>query len=153
MRLTRAQLARIKALENAQGQITPRAVVAEAKQSKSPLHALFDWNTKNAAEKWWLQRAREVIGAVTVQVTHNQTTINAPCYVFDTTMPGQGYRNVVALQSDPASARESLVYTLETAAGHIRRAYDLAGPLKMQREIDALLKAVVGVVRVVQKAA
>lgn len=153
MKLTQAQLARIKALENPRGQITPRAVVAEAKQPKSPLHPLFNWNVKDAAERWWLQRAREIIGAVTIQVTQNHATIKAPCYVFDTTMSGQGYRNVVALQSDPASARESLVYTLETAAGHLRRAYDLAAPLKMQREIDQLLKAIVGVVRVVQKAA
>jgi len=55
------------------------------------------------------------------------------------------------MKGDSESARESLVYTLETAAGHLRRAYDLAGPLGLQKEIDALLQEVAGVARIVQK--
>jgi hypothetical protein len=54
------------------------------------------------------------------------------------------------MQRDPAQARESLVYTLETAAGHLRRAYDLAVPLGLSKEIDRLLAQIAGVARIVK---
>jgi hypothetical protein len=148
MKLTQVQLAAIRALENPRGQITATAVVQAARPTKSPLHDLFDWNVKVAAEKWWLHRARVIIGAVTIQVTTQEFTYNASAYVVDTTVEGQGYRSVVALKSDSESARESLVYTLEMAAGHLRRAFDLAAPLGLADEIDHLLQQIAGVRRV-----
>jgi hypothetical protein len=151
VKLTQAQLARIKALENSKGQITARRVLEEARQERSPLHPLFNWDVKHAAERWWLHRARLVIGAVSIQVTHNHAVIKAPCYVVDTSVKGEGYRNVVAMKSDVASSRESLVYTLEMAAGQLRRAYDLAVPLKLTREIDTLLAQIAGVARIAQQ--
>lgn len=153
MKLTNTQLARIKGLER-RGKITARRVYEDAKNAKSPLHALFDWNVQHAAEKWWLHRARLIIGAVTVEVTHNHTVITSPAYVVDTTATkGGGYQSVVSLKADPDSARESLIYTLEVAAGHIRRAYDLSAPLGLQRQIDQLLAQIAGVMRVVEKKA
>ena len=151
MKLTQAQIARIKSLENRKGQISARKVLDDAKDDKSPLHSLFNWDLKQAAEKWWLHRARIIIGSVSIQVTHTEAVIKTPCYVVDTTKKEGGYRSVVAMKGDSESARESLVYTLETAAGHLRRAYDLAGPLGLQKEIDALLQEVAGVARIVQK--
>lgn len=151
MRLTQAQLQRIHALESKAGRLSAKALVADAKQKRSPLHALFDWRVRVAAEKWWLQRARQIIGAVTIQVVHSTATIKAPCYVVDTSVKGGGYRSVVALKADAASARQSLVYTLETAAGHLRRAYDLSASLGLEKEIDALLLQVASVQRVIQR--
>jgi len=57
MKLTQAQIARIKSLENRKGQISARKVLDDAKDDKSPLHSLFNWDLKQAAEKWWLHRA------------------------------------------------------------------------------------------------
>lgn len=151
MKLTQAQLAHIKTLEDRNGRITAPKLVADARHARSPLHTLFNWNVKQAAEQSWLQRARIIIGAVTIQVTHNHTTIKAPCYIVDAGAKGGGYRSVVALQGDTVSARESLVYTLETAAGHLRRAYDLAVPLGLSGEIDALLAQIAGVKKLVEK--
>lgn len=153
MKLSQAQLARIKALENRKGQLTARRVLEDAKDADSPLHALFDWDIQQAAERWWLHRARLIIGAVTIQVTHHSSVVKTPCYVVDTTTKVEGYRSVVSLKKDPEAARESLVYTLETAAGHLRRAYELAAPLGLQKEIDVLLEQIAGVTRVVQKKA
>jgi hypothetical protein len=153
MRLSQTQLARIKGLENSKGQITARKLLDDARSARSPLHALFNWNIKHAAERWWLHRARLIIGAVTIQVTHQHAVIKSPCYVVDTTTAGEGYRSVVSMKTDSASARESLIYTLEVAAGHLRRAYDLAGPLGLTRELDALLAQIAGVVRVAAKKA
>lgn len=147
MKLTQSQLEAIKALENKRGQIAPRQVVEAARDAANPLHALFDWDANAAAEKWWLHRAREIIGAVTIQITEQHSVVKAPYYVVDTSAEGQGYRSVVAMKSDPASARESLVYTLEVAAGHLRRAYDLAGPLNLQAEVNTLVQQITGLQR------
>jgi hypothetical protein len=150
VKLTQAQLARIKALENGKGQITARRVLEDARHARSPLHPLFNWDVKHAAEHWWLHRARLIIGAVSIQVTHNHAVIKAPCYVVDTSVKGDGYRSVAAMKTDSDSARESLIYTLEMAAGQLRRAYDLAAPLGLTRQIDALLAQIAGVARIAE---
>jgi hypothetical protein len=147
MKLTQAQIKRIKALENRRGQVTPRRVIEDAKSPKSPLHELFTWSEGEAAEKWWLHQARLIIGAVRVMVTNETHSYRVSGYVVDTTMEGSGYRSTAAITSDPESARESLVYTLEVAAGHVKRAFDLSGPLGLAKEVDALLAQIAGVQR------
>lgn len=149
MKLTDAQIARVRELETARGEITPRAVVEDAKDKDSPLHSLFEWNKAKAAEAHWLQVAREVIGSVTLIVTTTEHTIKAPHYVRDPDANGQGYRSVSSLRNDPDSAREALIYALQVASGHLRRAQDLAAPLGMQAEIDHLLMQVAGVQRLI----
>jgi hypothetical protein len=149
MRLTRAQIAAIRALENSRGQIQPRQVVAAAKHKQSPLHTLFDWNVQQSAERWWMHRARVIIGAVTIQVATHEVSYKASAYMVDTAVEGQGYRSVRALKHDTVNARESLIYTLEMAAGHVRRALDLATPLGLAAEVDHLLHEIAGVQRVI----
>lgn len=153
MKLTPEQIASIRALEDAEGRVTPQQVIDAAKDKDSPLHGLFDWNKNEAAGKWWLHQAREIIGAVKVQFTTQTAVIAAPCYVVDTDAEGAGYRAVASLKADPESARSSLIYTLNVAAGHIRRAYDLAGPLGLQSDIDALLRQITGLQRAAGKKA
>jgi hypothetical protein len=151
IKLTTRQVARIKSLENAQGQLTAEQVVNDAKDKRSPLHVLFDWNLKSAAEKFWKWQAREIIGAVTVIVTNETTTIRSPVYVHSP--DAKGYQSVATLRADPNQARESLIYTLEMASGHLRRGLDLAAPLGLQAQIDQLLAEVAGVQLIVRRQA
>jgi hypothetical protein len=154
MRLTEAQIARVHALEDARGVVTADQVVEEAKNKRSPLHALFEWNLSKAAALQWVSRAREIIGAVEVVVVNETTTVRSPFYMRDTSLGGdQGYRAVSSLRADPEQARESLIFTLTVASGHLKRAYDLAEPLGLTREIDALLEQVAGVQRAIRTAA
>lgn len=158
MKLTQAQLAHIKTLEDRNGRLTAKRVLTDARRPKSPLHSLSvfrGWNIEQASEKWWLHCAQLVIGAVTYQYTHKERTIKAVAYVVDPSQKGNGggggYRSVQAIQDDPDAARESLIYTLEVAAGHLRRAYDIAPPLGLTREIDALLEQIAGVKRLAER--
>jgi hypothetical protein len=153
MKLTEAQIVRVRELETARGEITPRAIVEDAKAKTSPLHPLFEWNKTKAAEAHWLVIAREVIVSVTLVVTTSEHQIKAPHYMRDPQAQGQGYRSVVALRTEPDQAREALIYTLNVAAGHLRRAQDLAAPLGMQAEIDLLLERIAGVQRLITKVA
>jgi len=156
MKLTQAQQAHLRSLEDRHGRLTARRVLADARRPKSPLHDLKvwrGWDAEHATEKWWLHCAQIVIGAVTVQVIHNERVIKSVAYIVDPSNKTGGYRSAVALKADPDAARESLIYTLETAAGHLRRAYDLAPALGLTREIDALIKQITGLVRVAGKKA
>jgi hypothetical protein len=150
MKLTEEQIAAIQALENEKGELTPDQVVEAAKPKGSVLHDLFVWDKALAARAHWIQTAREIIGAVRVVVTTATTTVRTPMYVRDPDANGQGYRSVSGLRADPAAARESLIYTLEVASGHLRRAFDLAGPLGLADEIDQLVVQVAGVQRLVR---
>lgn len=145
-RLTKAQIDRIRSLETRSGRISAKKVVEDARRPSSPLHKLFDWRVRAAAERWWLHRARQIIGLVQYEVTTSTTVVHVPAYVANGR--GEGYRSTVSLKADTVAARESLIYTLEVAAGHVRRALDLAGPLGLQGEIDELLQRIVGVQRV-----
>jgi hypothetical protein len=153
MKLTAEQVERLNSLETAKGGLLPSVVIEDAKLKDSPLHGLFEWNIKKAAAIQWIQRAREIIGAVQIVVTTNEATVRAPMYVRDPEAKGEGYRSVVSLRNDPVNARESLIYTLDVAAGHIRRAQDLAQSLDLAGEIDQLLAQIVGVQRLIQRAA
>lgn len=153
MKLTQEQIGRVRALETGRGEITADAVVEDAKSKTSPLHSLFEWDKSKAAMAYWVQQAREIIGAVYVVVTIETSTVKAPLYVRDPEAKGQGYRSTTALAKEPEQARESLVYTLEVAAGHVRRAYDLAGPLGMVGEVERLLEQIVGLQRIIRSAA
>lgn len=149
MRLTQAQIAAIHALENDKGQIKPSQVVRAAKDKRSPLHSLFDWNQANAAGKWWLHTARLILGSVKIQVETQEFNYRASAYIVDTEVDGEGYRAVAKIKADPDSARESLIYTLEVSAGHLRRAMDLAAPLGLSKQIDRLIVQITGLQRAV----
>jgi len=150
MKLTQAQLAHIQSLEDRFGRITRHRLLADARKPKSPLHSLSvwrGWDKTKLAETQLLHCADLVIGAVTYQYTHNERVIDTPKYVVDRSVKTGGHRNAIAMRADPNAARESLIYTLEIAAGHLRRAYDLAAPLGLVKEIDSLLAQIAGVKR------
>lgn len=153
MTLTTDQIEAVRSLQDEDGRITPDVVVEEARRKSSPLHGLFEWDKAKAASIYWIAQAREIIGAVRIVVTNESSTVKAPLYVRDPEASGQGYRSVMALRSNPEQARESLIYTLEVAAGHLRRALDLASPLGLSVDIDRLIEQVVGVQRNIKQAA
>lgn len=152
IKLTQQQIAHVQALENSNRGIDAKIVVADARKKSSPIHSLFDWDKGRCAERDLERQARVVIGAVQMIVTNTVTSMKVPVYVKDPDVRS-GYRAVTALAASPDSARESLIYTLEVASGHLRRALMLAEPLGMQGEIDALLDRIVGVQRLLKKAA
>lgn len=154
MKLTTEQVERVKLLATDRGCLTPDVIWQDARSKSSPLHSCFEWNLRKAAEESWRQTAREIIGAVRIVITTQTTTIRAPVYVRDPSVGGdQGYRSVTALRADPPAARASLIYTLETAAGHLRRAMELAQPLGLEQEIDGLLMQITGLQRVLRSEA
>jgi hypothetical protein len=130
MKLTQAQLQRIQALESKAGRLSARRRPCRRKDKRSPLHSLLQLEPASdvALEKAWLQQSQgDHRRRSRMQVVHTRATMKAPAYVVDTTVKGGGYRSVVALNEDKTSARQSLIYTLETAAGHSAEGLRLGG--------------------------
>lgn len=147
MKLTEEQIAHVKLLENERGVLTADALVEDAKNKTSPLHTLpvwQNWNKTEAAHAWWLECAREIIRTVQIVVTTETATVSAPYYVHDPDVKGQGYRSVVALQRDPASARQALIDELTRAAGAMTRARTVAAALNLTDEIDLMIAQISG---------
>lgn len=138
---------RLVELENEHGQITPEVVVTDAKDKKSPLHDLFDWDVRSAAMKHWLDTARTIIRSVRLVSSIVETTvIKAPHYVRDPSIPGneQGYISIARLQKDPEAAKASLLLEFGRAEGALTRARQLAEVLALEHEVESLIARVVG---------
>jgi hypothetical protein len=51
------------------GELSPEAVVQAAKEKKSPLHSVFEWDDKKAGHEFRLQQACVLIRSVVVTIT------------------------------------------------------------------------------------
>lgn len=155
MKITRAQVARIQALEGRTGQLRASDIVEDAKKKTSPLHSLFDWNVRRAAEAHWKEQAREIIRSVKMVVETTHYRISVPAYVRDPGAPlrEEGYRRVATLKSDREASRAALITALEAANGHLQRCYDLAAGLGLSGEVDVLLDKVAGFRRSLEEVA
>jgi len=77
------------------GRLTPERVVRAARNPKSPLHACFEWDDQEAARKYRLYQARNLI--LSVRVKHEEEPEQEPLRVFvrDEDDEGSHYREVV----------------------------------------------------------
>lgn len=145
LKLTEIQRERVLLLTGEHGELTPRTIVEDARNVESPLHELFQWDDKVAAEQQRLHTARTVIRSVVITVTTTNATIRAPLYVRDPdAAPAQGYRSVEALRQDEAVARQALITELNRAAGTLMRAQRVAAALNLVDELEILTQRIVG---------
>jgi hypothetical protein len=90
------------------GAVTPKQVVDFARSDKTALHALFTWDDSEAAEKWRLHQARNVL-RVTVTMLPNETI---PSRVVVSLMPdrhaGVGYRSMPTVLNDKEKSEQLL---------------------------------------------
>jgi hypothetical protein len=55
------------------GTLTPTDVVDEARDMNNPLHEVFEWDNSEAADRYRLQQARQLINHITVDIKYNNT--------------------------------------------------------------------------------
>lgn len=103
-----AELKRIAAANG--GELQPRAIVEAARSGDSPLHRQFDWDDTDAAEKWRLHQARQLIRViVSYEPVGNGKSV--PCRVFVSLTPDRdvgGYRLTATVLADPDQRRQLL---------------------------------------------
>lgn len=62
------------------GAVTNKNFVEESRPEDSTTHSLFEWNDSIAAEKWRLDQARRIIGAVKIVVQNPSTETSKETY-------------------------------------------------------------------------
>lgn len=142
--LIAARLAKIA--EENDGNLTPDAVLEDARSKKSPLHDQFEWNDGEAAHKYRLEQARTLIRSVRVEVTTESKTVSVVRYLRNPEVPNkaQGYADVVAIRDSSDLARDALRTELARAKALFDRAESLAVAFDMDSEIRELRERVIG---------
>lgn len=132
----------LKTLERA-GKLTPEQVVEAARDRKSVLHALFEWDDAKAASAWRLEQARGLIRSVQVMVTVGQDrTISVPVYVRDPNAESdeQGYQALDDIKDNPEAARAALDIELMRVEGLLSRAEGIAEALGLVEQVQRLTR-------------
>jgi hypothetical protein len=102
--MTQDQREYIEALESRSGKLSPLDVVEAARAKDSPIHGCFDWDDTEAANKWRLEQARELIRRVKIEIQYEETTIRTVKYVRDLNeKPDEcGYQNLMKTRKQTA---------------------------------------------------
>ena len=131
-------------LEKENGRLTPESVVASAKNKDSLLHSFFEWDTKKAANAFWLAQARELITSVMVVTTTEKTSVKSVYYVRDPRCAGgeQGYVSTDTLRTDADMAREVLIAEFSRAGAALARARTMAKVLSLDNEVENLITGI-----------
>lgn len=129
------------ALHQQHGTLTPEVVVADARRKDSPLHELFEWDTKKAAVSHWHDVARALIRNVQVVVVNEGRTLRAPYFVRDPSLPSnvQGYTTTIKLRTNADLARDAVADECSRAAAAFRRAQQVAAAVGVADDLRDLL--------------
>jgi hypothetical protein len=91
----------LEQIEAARGEITPRAVVEEARPVKSPIHSFFEWDDSKAADKYRDEQARALVACVVVRALDGAESKSAPrAFVSLSSDDGRSYLGIVSAMSD-----------------------------------------------------
>lgn len=134
------------------GILQPEAVVAAAKNAKSPLHAYFEWDDKKASHQWRIEQARRLIRSVRVEVRTTTRVIRAVAYVRNPQAEPseQGYVETKKLRNDEDLAREAVYHEFARAAAALTRARELSAALGLEDEVDKLIEGLEAIRRPLQ---
>ena len=81
-------------------ELTPESVVEYAKDRRTTLNGLFEWNDEVAGHKWRLQQARKILNNITVEYV-GKNDERKPIRAFvKTTTKKEEYRNIESVVSD-----------------------------------------------------
>jgi hypothetical protein len=125
------------------GKLTPEALVDDAKRPESEGHELFEWDVEKAAMQHWLDRARQIIRSVTVEITTNNVEVRVPFYVRDpdAATDEQGYSSVARIRSDKEKIADVLLDELRRINSSLTRAQGLAGYFGVEADFVAMVQA------------
>ena len=117
------------------GELEPVHVVADARSKGSPLHSLFEWNDRKAAEQHRLQQARNLIGAIEVSFETSRGTQSVRAYVSLPDGPGRKYHRTTDAMSDGSLRQMMLQQAMDDAEQYKARYEKL-------RELTAIFAAI-----------
>ena len=142
--------AALEALRDYDGLLHTDAVVEAARDPDSILHNHFTWDDSEAADKYRIEEARDLITSVKVSIRLGPTLIRAVCYV-PTIAQISAYRRLDEVLPHSPDARGIILAELSRVGGVLGRAKKIAAVLQLDDEIDLLLEALLAVRDKVEK--
>lgn len=113
-KLTKAQLAELETIrKNNGGMLKPADIVAFAQNPATALHRMFEWNGNEAARKYRLLQAQEIIRVAVVVLPNTNTPIRAYVSLHRDRKSGRGYRATSNVLSSTQMRQELLDEALE----------------------------------------
>jgi hypothetical protein len=138
--------ARYKVIRAQYGAVTPRNIVDDARDPKSPLHRFFEWDNTAAAEAYRLSQAGDLMRRVQVYVTHEGVKQPARVYVSIVRNDIRQYEETTKAMTNPVS-RQALLDQMKRDVESVIRRYKLftyfSKSIKLlEKAIEELDKAV-----------
>lgn len=90
----------LEGLRAAHSGLTARLIVDDAKPETSPTHNQFDWDDSEAADKWRLHQARNLLISIVTKTTDDETAEPMRAFVVVTEDDDQHYTSVAAVMAD-----------------------------------------------------
>jgi hypothetical protein len=122
------------------GRLTPKAVIAAARDSKHPLHKHFEWDDAKAANSYRLEQARELIRIIRVE--EDSGPVRA---FFSISDKGMAYRTLEEVRATPNLQEIVLKQALRDLRAFEARYRDMTDVCEdvraAQRKVGAKLKA------------
>ena len=138
----RAQIAgeELARIEKEKGFLTPEMVVDESREDDAPLHPVFEWNDRKAAERYRIVQAGSLIRNVTVKI--DEVPRMEPVRAFVNVAPAGKRKGVfVSIKSamDDADSRETVLARALAEFEKVKEKYkDLQELAGIFAEIDRL---------------
>lgn len=127
--------------------LTPRIVLEAARDPANPLHAAFDWDDQEAAEKWRLHQARALIRSVRVVVEERETR---PMFVH--VAPESGYQPLSVVVKNPSLFARALAEANDRLAAAERAVSDLEKAAKIEASDPERLLRIAAAARAMEMA-
>ena len=127
-------LARIS--DENKGRLTPRAVVAAAEDTRSPLHKHFEWDDTAAASKWRERQASKIIAVIHVEDLDVEEG-TARAFLSVTDKGGVSYRQHAEVKSSidlQLAVLQTAERDLEAFERRFRNLTDICDMVRVARE-------------------
>ena len=118
------------------GLLRPQAVVDAARPESSPLHGAFCWDDTEAADKYRILQAQQLIRSFRVEVVCNRTKVEVPVFIGVSTDRTEGKaENPYRLASDVAQDGDLLAIAEHDALEQLQGLRKRLGYLKRLDDI------------------
>lgn len=124
------------------GLLRPQAVVDAARPESSPLHGAFCWDDTEAADKYRILQAQQLIRSFRVEVVCNRTKVEVPVFIGVSTDRTEGKaENPYRLASDVAQDGDLLAIAEHDALEQLQGLRKRLGYLKRLDDIWTAIDA------------
>lgn len=97
----------LEEMERKYGRVDPKLIVKDAKPPNSPLHKYFEWDNTQAADRYRLSQARQLIASVHVQTLDSKTLAT----------PVRAFVNIIPTENEDNRQYESITRVMATSDG------------------------------------